>query len=59
MNKDKSVTESVGVEGELSEDELEPVNGGTVVKVVTQGTTVNRVKTSDKQQKAVTDFIKG
>lgn len=52
MNKEKSApskpTEDVA---EISEEELEAVNGGT--------TMVNRVKTSDKQQKAVLDFVKG
>lgn len=38
----------------LSTDSLKQVNGGTPSTV-----SVNRVKTSDKQQKAVLDFVKG
>lgn len=52
MNKEKSAPSEPNEDvAEISEEELEVVSGGT--------TMVNRVKTSDKQQKAVLDFVKG
>jgi hypothetical protein len=43
-------------DGELSDAELESVAGGTG-KI--RETNMSRVKSSDKQQKAVMDFVKG
>lgn len=42
----------------LDENEIAAVSGGTDTPPATD-TYVNRVKTSDKQQKAVLDFVKG
>jgi hypothetical protein len=44
---------------ELSDTELDGVSGGTGSHEMANATYVNRVKTSDKQQKAVLDFVKG
>jgi len=52
MTKEKSAPSEPNEDApEINEEELEAVSGGT--------TMVNRVKTSDKQQKAVLDFVKG
>lgn len=43
---------------EVTDDQLDAVVGGEK-KSIANETYVNRLKTSDKQQKAVLDFIKG
>jgi len=54
MNDVKNVPAGLRV---LEENEIAAVSGGTDPVVVDVG--IDRVKTSDKQQKAVLDFVKG